>query len=172
MKLLQLLPFLALTTAIAPQIVLNASQPVPETATPSIGLSNNLPLFPSIDSPPRLVMYVQTFHTPDGKPLSLLPLLEHETKVTHIILASAHLHETPGQIRLNNDRFDDPTWDVIWEEVKVLQENGVKVMLLLGGAAAGTYGRLNGTDTEVSLLFQSRRTTARTQNLYHNQGKC
>jgi hypothetical protein len=40
---------------------------------------------------------------------------------------------------------------VIWEEVKILQENGIKVMALLGGAAAGTYLRLNGTDNEVSV---------------------
>jgi len=97
---------------------------------------------------PRLVMYVQTFTTPDKQPLSLLPLLEHETKVTHVILASMHLHEEPGTMRLNNDPFDSPVYDTIWEEVKTLQKNGVKVMALLGGAAAGSYKRLNGTDAE------------------------
>jgi hypothetical protein len=98
---------------------------------------------------PRLVMYVQTFTTPDKKPLSLLPLLEHETKVTHIILASMHLHEKPGEMRLNKDAFESPVNDVIWDEVKTLQKNGIKVMVLLGGAAAGSYKRLNGTEAEV-----------------------
>ncbi|KAH6706455.1 glycoside hydrolase superfamily [Leptodontidium sp. MPI-SDFR-AT-0119] len=97
---------------------------------------------------PRLIVYVQTFTTPDGKPLSLFPLLEHETGITHVILASVHLHEHPGEIRLNDNHFGEPVWDRIWEEVKVLQENGVKVMLMLGGAAAGTYRRLNGTEKE------------------------
>jgi len=40
-------------------------------------------------------------------------------------------------------------YDKIWEEVKNLQENGIKVMALLGGAAGGTYAKLNGTDDEV-----------------------
>ena len=102
---------------------------------------------------PRLIVYVQTFKTPDGKPLSLLPLLEHQTGITHVILASVHLHEKPGEIRLNDHAFSDPTWDRIWEEVKILQENGVKVMVMLGGAAAGTYKRLNGTDQEVRSHF-------------------
>jgi len=79
-------------------------------------------------------MYVQTFKTPHGEPLSLLPLLQHHTKVTHVILASMHLHEEPGEIRLNDDPFDSPTWDTIWEEVKILQRNGIKVMGMLGGA--------------------------------------
>jgi hypothetical protein len=29
--------------------------------------------------------------------------------------------------------FYSPVYDVIWEEVKTLQNNGVKVMVLLGG---------------------------------------
>ena len=97
----------------------------------------------------RLVMYVQTFTTSDNKPISLLPLLEKKTRVTHVILASLHLHEEPGVMRLNNDPFDSPVYDKIWEEVKILQKKGVKVMALLGGAAAGSYMRLNGTDEEV-----------------------
>lgn len=99
---------------------------------------------------PRLIIYVQTFETPDGKPLSLLPLLENKTKVTHVILASIHLHEKPGIIKLNDDLFDSPHWDSIWHEVETLQNHGIKVMGLLGGAAKGTYVNLNGTEREVS----------------------
>ena len=97
----------------------------------------------------RLVMYVQTFTTPDKQPLSLLPLLEHQTKVTHIILASIHLQDQAGHITLNHDPLEAPMYDRIWEEVKTLQENGIRVMALLGGAAGGTYAKLNGTDDEV-----------------------
>jgi len=94
-------------------------------------------------------MYVQTFLTADKRNLiSLLPLLEQETKVTHVILASLHLHDKPGIMRLNDDALDSPIYTVIWEEVKILQENGIKVMALLGGAAAGSYKRLNGTESE------------------------
>jgi len=98
---------------------------------------------------PRLVMYVQTFTTKDNRPLSLLPLLENHTRVTHVILASVHLHETPGEIRLNDDPFDARKYEEMWKEVKILQDAGIKVSILLGGAAAGTYKNLNGTDDEV-----------------------
>jgi hypothetical protein len=94
-------------------------------------------------------MYVQTFTTKDNRPLSLLPLLENHTRVTHIILASVHLHETPGEIRLNDDPFDARTFEEMWKEVKILQDAGIKVSILLGGAAAGTYRNLNGIDDEV-----------------------
>jgi hypothetical protein len=100
--------------------------------------------------PSRLVMYVQTFKTPDKEPLSLLPLIEKHTQVTHIILASLHLHDVPGEIRLNDDRLESPIWDNLWHEVWLLRQNGIKVMGLLGGAAGGTYKRLNGTDAQVS----------------------
>ena len=96
-------------------------------------------------------MYVQTFTTPDKKPLSLLPLLQHSTKVTHIILAAIHLLAEPGNITLNDDPFDAPIYDTIWAEMATLQENGIKVMALLGGAAPGSYARLNGSDASVHL---------------------
>lgn len=100
-------------------------------------------------SSPRLLIYVQTFTTPDKQPLSLLPLLEHQTRVTHIILASIHLQDQPGHMTLNDDPLGAPMYDKIWEEVKTLQENGIKVMALLGGAAGVSYAKLNGTDDEV-----------------------
>jgi hypothetical protein len=100
----------------------------------------------------RLVMYVQTFKTPDKERLSLLPLIEKHTQVTHIILASLHLHDVPGEIRLNDDRLESPIWDDLWHEVWLLRQNGIKVMALLGGAAGGTYKRLNGTDAQVSFV--------------------
>lgn len=95
-------------------------------------------------------MYVQTFQTPSKETLSLLPLLERETKVTHIILASLHLHDVPGEIRLNDHKLSDPYWSQLWREKTVLQHRGIKVMALLGGAAGGTYKRLNGSDASVS----------------------
>ena len=100
---------------------------------------------------PRLVMYAQTFTTQSHKPISLLPLLTHETKVTHVILASLHLHETPGEIRLNDAPLNAIVHDTLWEEVETLHANGIKVMALLGGAGGGSWKRLSGTESEVSL---------------------
>lgn len=98
---------------------------------------------------PRLVQYVQTFATKAGKHVQLLPLLWHETKVTHVILASVHLHEQPGVIRLNDHAFDDDRYDRTWQEVQALKNHGVKVMAMLGGAAGGTYKHFNGSEEEV-----------------------
>jgi hypothetical protein len=137
--LLSLLCFFRVSLATSP----NATLPLEDEEIERIVSYTN--------EPSRLVIYVQTFKTPQGEPLSLLPLLQHQTKVNHIILTSMLLHEEPGEIRLNYDPFDSPTWDTIWEEVKTLQMNGVKVMGLLGGAAAGTFKHLNGTEKEVSL---------------------
>ncbi|KAH6677708.1 glycoside hydrolase superfamily [Halenospora varia] len=114
---------------------------------------------------PKLVVYVQTFTTPTKERLSLLPLLHYETKVTHIILASMHLHEEPGQIRLNDDPLDSSVWDTIWKEVNILQKNGIKVMALLGGAAGGTYKRLNGTDEEFYAYYNPLRDLIRRYHL-------
>lgn len=100
---------------------------------------------------PRLVTYVQTFENKEGKHVSLLPLLWHETKVTHVILASVHLHDAPGVIRLNDHPFESPEFDRTWQEVKALQNHGVKVMAMLGGAAGGTYKHFNNSEEEVCL---------------------
>lgn len=110
-----------------------------------------IPKPPSVLQDPtrRLITYVQTFTDTAGAPLSLLPLLEHNTRTTHVILGALHLHDTPGRIMLNNDPLDAEIYDAVWREVNVLQENGVRVLGLLGGAAPGTYKRLSGNDTQV-----------------------
>jgi chitinase len=142
-----ILSVFTLSFAFAPTV--NGSNPVPNAAHPNF---HSQSLFKSQDIP-RLVVYVQTFTTKDNRPLSLLPLLENHTRVTHVILASVHLHETPGEIRLNDDPFDARKFEEVWKEVKLLQEAGIKVLILLGGAAAGTYRNLNGTDDEVSAFL-------------------
>ncbi|KAN0110779.1 glycoside hydrolase family 18 protein [Hyaloscypha variabilis] len=144
-----ILTLLALALSLAQPPEFNASHPLPGVAQPYF---HSQSLFKSQDVP-RLVMYVQTFTTKDNKPLSLLPLLENHTRVTHVILASVHLHETPGEIRLNDDPFDATKFEEMWKEVKILQDAGIKVSILLGGAAAGTYRNLNGTDDEFYAFY-------------------
>jgi hypothetical protein len=152
MKFLPILPLLTLGTTFSSHT--NTNNSIQRQETRRDGEEVPIPSPTAREAFPRLVMYIQTCTTPDKQLLSLLPPLKYETKVTHVILASVHLHEEPGVIRLNNDPFKAPTWDVIWEEVKILQENGIKVMALLGGAAAGTYLRLNGTGDEVSVQYE------------------
>ncbi|PQE25180.1 chitinase 3 protein [Rutstroemia sp. NJR-2017a BVV2] len=104
----------------------------------------------STEVTPRLATYVQTFHTETHKDvnISLLPLLAADIRPTHIILASLHIMEKPGHINLNDFSPDDPMYDQIWMEVKILQAAGIKVMAMIGGAANGTWPYLSGTDEE------------------------
>ena len=57
-------------------------------------------------APPRLVAYIQTFHDTSGNPLSLLPLLDEKTGVSHVYLSSLHLNQNLGDITLNDDSPD------------------------------------------------------------------
>jgi hypothetical protein len=99
---------------------------------------------------PRLVLYHQTTHDPNGNPISILPVITNNTGVTHVIVAAIHLNDGPGNIHLNDDRPDAPRFNTLWTEVAWLQGAGIKVMGMLGGAAKGSYAKLSGDDDEVS----------------------
>jgi hypothetical protein len=101
---------------------------------------------------PRLLNYVQTFHDVHGQPLSLLPLLN--TSITHINLAALHINADPNAITLNDLSPNDASWDEIWSEVKQLQRSGIKVLVMLGGAAVGSYERLCGTAVPAVIVYQ------------------
>lgn len=104
------------------------------------------PLLP-INQGPRVIVYHQTHHAPNnGPPISILPLLTNATGVTHVIIAAIHLNDPPGNITLNDHPPDHPRFNTLWAEVSWLQGSGVKVLGLLGGAAKGSYERLDGTD--------------------------
>ncbi|KAF2858650.1 glycoside hydrolase family 18 protein [Piedraia hortae CBS 480.64] len=96
----------------------------------------------------RLIIYHQTHHTPDGTPVSLLPLITYETGITHVIIAAFHLNEQPGHITLNNDAPSHERYSTLWAEMSWLQGSGVKVLAMLGGAAKGTFAKLDGRDFE------------------------
>jgi len=108
-------------------------------------------------SAPRFVQYVQTFHTPAGKPLSLLPLLNDNTGVTHVNLAALHVNG-PDKIVLNDASPNDTSFDQVWSDVAALQQGGIKVLFMIGGAAKGSYANLCGT--EVPAVIVSKITTA------------
>ena len=95
---------------------------------------------------PRIIYYYQT-HFLEGRHVSILPVLQHATGVTHIIVAAIHINHKDhpaGHISLNDDPYDDEKLDIIWEEVRTLQNHGVKVLGMLGGAAQGSFTKLDG----------------------------
>jgi hypothetical protein len=95
----------------------------------------------------RVIVYHQTIHR-DGKYVSLLPLITNQTGVTHVIVAAIHLNEGPGNITLNDDPPHASKYETLWGEVAWLQASGVKVLGMLGGAAKGSFERLDGPDDQ------------------------
>jgi chitinase len=97
---------------------------------------------------PRVILYHQTHHAPNnGPPVSLLPLITNNCGVTHVIIASIHINEGPGNITLNDDPPDCDRNETLWAEAAWCQASGVKVLGMLGGAAKGSFERLDGEDT-------------------------
>jgi hypothetical protein len=94
------------------------------------------------DTPPRNGIYIQTFRTASDGELSLLPLIKQKTQLTHIYLSALHVNSEPGDITLNDKSPNDTLYDTIWKESTQLQQSGIKVMMMLGGAAPGSYPRL------------------------------
>lgn len=89
---------------------------------------------------PRIITYYQTHHTPDGKPISALPLLTQPgIRLTHLILAAIHINGDPDGITLNDHPPSHERFHTLWAELRVLQASGVRVLGMLGGAAKGTF---------------------------------
>src|SRR5262249_39775602 len=67
---------------------------------------------------------------------------------THLILAACHINASPSDITLNDHPPNHPRFQTLWAELRVLQASGIKVLLMLGGAAKGTYTRLESEQFE------------------------
>jgi len=101
---------------------------------------------PPIPSTPRVITYYQTHHTPgpDGQPISVLPLITQDgIGLTHLIVGAVHLNLDPNQMTLNDHHPGHQRFDTLWAEMRILQAAGVKVLAMLGGAAKGTFQRLD-----------------------------
>ncbi|KXX78928.1 Chitinase 2 [Madurella mycetomatis] len=100
---------------------------------------------------PRLITYYQTHHTPSGQHISILPLVQKPgISLTHVILAAIHINEDPSALTLNDHPPSHPRFITLWAELRVLQASGIKVLGMLGGAAKGSFTRL---DTEDEATF-------------------
>ncbi|KXS93387.1 hypothetical protein AC579_3418 [Pseudocercospora musae] len=94
-------------------------------------------------NPPRVLAYVQTFKRyQDTNQFSLLPMISNPTQVTHIYLSSLHINSDPSAITLNDNNPNSSVFSTVWQEAAQLQSKGVKVLYMMGGAAAGSYPRL------------------------------
>ncbi|CAK7566680.1 MAG: hypothetical protein SEPTF4163_004631 [Sporothrix epigloea] len=117
---------------------------------------------------PKVVVYHQTHHTRDGqRPISILPLLRRNDagitcpSATHIIVAAVHIndpdsHKTGGAppLTLNDHAPDHQRFETLWREVAEAQAHGVRVLALLGGAAKGSYQRLDISQIASQAVFE------------------
>ncbi|EQL02624.1 hypothetical protein G6O67_003067 [Ophiocordyceps sinensis] len=109
----------------------------PSTQRPAVDSSHHHHL-------PRIITYYQTHHDHSGQHISLLPLLTQPAiSLTHLILAAVHLNSDPQSLTLNDHHPDHPRFQCLWAELRILQAAGTKVLALLGGAARGSYERLD-----------------------------
>lgn len=106
---------------------------------------------------PRVVVYFQSHHNPDGSSISVLPLIQQPgIRLTHLMLAAFHINRKPDPsqiITLNDNVPSHPSFDNIWREIKVLQQAGVKVLGMLGGAAKGAFAK-DTLDSEDEAVFE------------------
>ncbi|PGH32276.1 alkaline phosphatase D [[Emmonsia] crescens] len=105
-----------------------------------------MPLIPGHEAlaQPRIVCYYQTYY-PNNSDIyvSMLPLMLNNSGITHAILAAIHINDEPGNLTLNDHSPEDPRYLPLWAEARVMQTQGIKVMGMLGGAARGTFERLD-----------------------------
>lgn len=121
---------------------------------------------------PRVILYHQT-HYHHGQFVSALPLLTEarsDIGPTHLILAALHLNASPGDITLNDDPPFCSKHQPVWEEAGVLKEVGVQVLVLLGGAAKGTFARLDGDDQAFEAFYNPLRDCLRRMQSYGVDG--
>ena len=111
------------------------------------------PLPPPAPPPPwkpRIVCYFQTYHH-NNEYISLLPLLTNPSGITHVILAAIHVNWEPHNLTLNDDPHTHEKYTQLWDEVLVLQDSGIKVLGMLGGAAKGSFARLDYSESRTDV---------------------
>jgi len=102
----------------------------------------------------RVICYHQTIIPGGGSYVSMLPLVENNTGATHVVLAAIHINGEPGDITLNDDPPDSPKFDPLWAEVPLVKQGGLKVMGMLGGAAQGSFQRLDGESDQFERYYR------------------
>ncbi len=127
-------------------------------------MSNNASL--ALNEGHKVILYHQTHHLPrNGGVVSLLPLITNNTGVTHVIVAAIHLNDGPGNITLNDHPPGHERHNTLWGEITWLQASGVKVLGMLGGAAKGSFARLDNGAEQFEAYYVPLRDTLRKHKL-------
>ncbi|OAQ58373.1 endo-N-acetyl-beta-D-glucosaminidase precursor [Pochonia chlamydosporia 170] len=116
---------------------------------------------------PRLIIYFQTTHSANGKPISMLPLVNQKgIALTHLIVCSLHVNEG-GQIHLNDYPPSNALFYTLWNETQIMKNAGIKVMGMVGGAAPGSFstGTLDGNPATFEKYYGQLRDVIRQYKL-------
>jgi hypothetical protein len=71
----------------------------------------------------------------------MLPLIHKQhIALTHLIVGAFHVHAN-RTIHLNDEPPDHPIFHTLWNETRILQSAGIKVLAIVGGAARGSFTR-------------------------------
>ncbi|MER6760647.1 MULTISPECIES: glycosyl hydrolase family 18 protein [Amycolatopsis] len=88
----------------------------------------------------RVVVYYQTTHQ-NGSYISPLGLTDHDAGVTDVIVGAVHLNDG-GTMTLNDDPPSDGKFTQMWADLATMQSKGVHALAFVGGAAKGSFQRL------------------------------
>jgi hypothetical protein len=97
----------------------------------------------------KTIYYYQSF-------CGLEKLYSHVQDIDTIILSSIHFssYKNDPYIHLNNYDPDSPRFDSVWIELQKLYEQGVEIMLMVGGAGGAYKALFADIDTYYPLLFK------------------
>jgi chitinase len=121
--------------------------------------SANSARHPRLSSAAHVVAYYQTQYD-NGTYVSPTPLGGIATDVE---VAAFHL-DGDGTVHLNDNPPSDPMFDQMWSDLASLQQSGVRVEAMLGGAAQGSYANLHNDFTTYYALLKN------TLQTYHFDG--
>ncbi|MDX6282218.1 MAG: hypothetical protein QOH03_3289 [Kribbellaceae bacterium] len=95
----------------------------------------------------RVVVYYQTQYV-NGVYVSPKALTDNNTGVTNVLVGAIHLD--PDVVHLNDDPPDAAKFTQMWSDLHAMQAAGVKVSAFVGGAAQGSFQRL---DTDFNTYY-------------------
>ncbi|WP_436500462.1 discoidin domain-containing protein [Actinokineospora sp. HUAS TT18] len=108
----------------------------------------------------RTVVYYQTQYY-NNTYVSPKPLVDNNTGVTDVLVAALHLNGD-GTVHLNDHPPGDPRYTQMWTDLAAMQARGVHVSVMVGGAAQGSFQRL---DTEFDTYYPRLKNVITTYNL-------
>ncbi|KAA2250135.1 chitinase [Solihabitans fulvus] len=108
----------------------------------------------------HVILYYQTQYD-NGQYVSPLDLTSHQTGTTDVVVGAVHL-DSNSVVHLNDDPPDSARYTQMWTDLHAMQQQGVRVSAMVGGAAQGSFQRL---DTDFATYYPLLRDLVRTYGL-------